>query len=420
MACFENRFLIKGRPKAELLTVGTELVRGSVVNTNAAYLGQELTKLGFDVHAQSACVDDAVEIKNSLRVALNRSDIILVSGGLGPTPDDITRDAIADYFHTSLVFSQKQFNLIRRYYQKKNKTVPDIVRREARLPAIAKPVLNQFGIALGFLIEKKGCILIALPGVPAELVRLFEHHVKPYFQKKFSGLKPASVLITKTVGLSEPAIMQKLGPSFFKIGGGAFQFGIYPETGQVELRIYSDSKQTSRHLKQHIERKLGPHIYSFSDESLETVIARSFSKRRWTISVAESCTGGRIAGALTKTPGASAYFSGGVVAYGDQIKKQVLLIPSQIIKRYGAVSKQTAAAMAHQTRIQFKTKLGLGITGVAGPSGGSPRKPVGLVYIAISSANDSKVWEEHFVGDRCQIQERASKKALEYLWRWIF
>lgn len=419
MAHPEDRLLIKGRPKAELLTIGTELVRGSVVNTNAAYLGQELTRLGFNVHAQSACADEAMEIKSSLRLALGRSDIILITGGLGPTPDDITRDTVADYFHSPLVFSEKQFKLIRRYYQKRNQAVPDIVKREACLPAIAKPVLNQFGIALGFLIEEKQRVLIALPGVPGELIRLFEHHVKPYLQKRFSYLKPASVLIVKTVGLSEPAIMQKIGSSFFKISDGNFQFGIYPEMGQVGIRIYSDSKQTSHLLKRHIERRLGPHIYSFSDESLEAVIARVLSKRRWTLSVAESCTAGRIASALTKTPGASAYFSGGIVAYSNQAKEQVLLVSPSLIKRYGAVSSQTAVAMAEHVQNRFKTTLGLGITGIAGPTGGSPKKPIGLVYTAMYMPNRSKVWGDCFIGDRWQIQDRAAKKALEYLWRWI-
>ena len=417
MADFKSRVPVKERPKAELLTIGTELVRGSVINTNAAYLGQELTKLGFDVHAQSACSDNAMDIKSSLRLALARSDVILITGGLGPTPDDITRDTLADYFHSSLVFSPSQFKLIRRYYQKRNKAVPSIVRKEACLPAVAKPVLNQFGIALGFLIEEKGRILIALPGVPGELVRLFEHHVKAYLQKRFPFLRPASVLMVKTVGLSEPAIMQKLGSSFFRIGD--FQFGIYPKMAEVGIRIYSDSKRISRLLRQYVKRKLGPHIYSFSDETLIAVVSRKLVKRRWSISVAESCTGGRLSSELTKITGASAYFPGGVVTYSNKVKEEILSIPPQVISKFGAVSKQTALAMADRVRRQFMTTLGLAITGIAGPAGGSHRKPIGLVHVAICSASRSKVWEDRFIGDRGQIQDRAVKKALEYLWRWI-
>ena len=417
MACFENRFFLKRYPRAELLTIGTELVRGSVVNTNAAYLGQELTKLGFEVRGQVACPDDPSAIKSALRSALACSDVIFVSGGLGPTPDDITRETLADYFGAPLVFSQKQYRLIRRYYQKRNQPVPSIVRREACLPARAKPILNQFGVALGFLIETEGKIVIVVPGVPGELIRLFKHWVKPYLQRRFPGLRPASVLVVKTVGLSEPSIMQRLGRSFFKLGN--FQFGIYPEVGEVGLRIYADSSNLTARLKRYVTRVLGPQVYSFSDEAIETVIGKRLLTKHCSISVAESCTGGEVSAAMIRIPGASAYFLGSVVAYSNETKSRLLGVPPALLRQKGAVSSQAAVAMARGVRQQFHSTLGLSITGIAGPRGGSLNKPVGSVCIAMASSKHSKVWEERFLGDRNQIQVRATKKALEYLWRWI-
>jgi len=417
MAHFKNRFFITPRPRAELLTIGTELVRGSVVNTNAAYLGRELTKLGFDVRDQVACPDDAPSIKNALRVALSRADVILVSGGLGPTPDDITRETLAEYFQSPLVFSEKQYQLIQQYYRKRGRSVPSLVKREACLPSCAKPILNQFGVALGFSVEERGHLIVAVPGVPGELTRLFEHRLKAMLRQRFPALRPFSKLIVKTIGLSEPDIMHRLGPSFF--GLGLFQFGIYPEIGEVGLMIYADSPKLIKRLKRHIEEVLGPHIYSFSEEPIEAVIGKILRAKRHSIAVAESCTGGKISAMITKAAGASRYFLGGVVPYHDQTKIQLLDIPQDVLSQKGAVSGEIASSMAQEVRKKFKSTFGMGITGIAGPTGGTQKKPVGLVYIALASSKNIKIREEHFLGDRIQIQARAAKKALEYLWRCI-
>ena len=408
---------MKTRPIAELLTIGTELVTGSTVNTNAAYLGRELTKLGLKVEYQSACRDEQDAIHSVLRLALSRSDVIFICGGLGPTPDDITRECIADFFRVPLAFSKKQYAEIRRRYRLRDKKVPSIVKRESYFPANARPVFNQFGIALGFIIEKRERSLIALPGVPGELTRLFESRILDYLRGRFPNLEPLSVLVVKTVGLSEPSIMKRLGRAFFEMG--AFQFGIYPETGQVSLRIYADSSAVTRRLKRWIARVLGSDIYSFADESLESVIGKDLKAKRWTVSAAESCTGGRIAERISSVPGASAYFKGGVVAYHNGVKSNVLGVPEKTLEKWGAVSKQVALEMAQGIRRRLGSTLGLAVTGIAGPTGGSTKKPVGLVYIAIATAEKSRVWEERFGGDREHIQTRAAIKALEYLWRWI-
>ena len=410
-----NSLSIIDRPKAELLTLGTELVKGSVLNTNAAYLGGELTQLGFEVKNQSACADEERLIKEALRVALGRAKVIFVSGGLGPTPDDVTREAIAEFFHVPLKFSASQYRLIQGYYKKRKKKIPVLVKREAHFPANAQPILNQFGIALGFMIETRGKILIAAPGVPGELVRLFEKRIKPVLQKRFKGLRPAGKLLVKTIGVSEPVIMERLGKNFFKMGD--FQFGIYPGAGEVGLRIYSDSSQVLKRLKIHISKVLGKNIYSFFDEEIEEVVGRRLKSENKTIACAESCTGGRVSELITRVPGASRYFFGSVVSYQNQAKTEVLGIPGELIRKKGAVSKEVALAMAGKAREKFKTTFGLAVTGLAGP--GKSKDPIGLVYLAICTSSLDRVWKERFWGDREQIQLKASKKLLEYLWRWL-
>jgi nicotinamide-nucleotide amidase len=405
------------RPRAEIITIGAELLSGSALNTNAQYLGRELTRLGFSLKDQSSCADKKAAIQEALKRALQRSDVICLSGGLGPTPDDVTREALAHFFQVPLVLSKRQYQQIRRYYRKKGKTVPSLVKQEALFPQNARPIFNRYGIALGFFIEDHGRIIIVLPGVPGELVRLFAHHVKPFLKKRFSQLTPASLLVVKTLGLSEPAIMKKLGPSFFKIS--RFQFGIYPETGEVSLRLYADDIKVIRRLKMHIQKKLGKSIYGFKDVSLEEAIGQKFTKKNWNLSLAESCTGGQIAERLTRIPGASRFFSGGVIAYSDSVKENILSVSRKLLQEKGAVSAETALAMAVGVRHLFGTKLALAVTGIAGPSGGSARKPVGLVYVAISTPKVNKIWKEIYHGDRLQIQDRASKKALKELWQVI-
>ncbi len=420
MARFENPFSLKSkrsRPKAEILNIGTELLTGSTLNTNAQYLGRELTDLGFEVTYQTSCRDELSAIQESLRAALKRSEVIFVSGGLGPTPDDITRESLAAFFQVPLVLSRAQYRQIQRHYRKRGQKVPFIVRREAEFPANAKPVFNRFGIALGFIIEHEKKVVIVVPGVPGELTRLYENHLRSYLKKKFPGIRRYSNLVVKTVGLSEPAVMHRLGRSFFKFGN--FQFGIYPSVGEVSLRIYADQALLIRRLKRHILKVMKEYIFTFSEEMLEQAIARKLISKGWTVALAESCTGGQVSEKMTRVPGASRYFFGSVVAYQNDVKVKTVGVSKILIKRKGAASKEVALSLARGIREKFGTTLGVAVTGIAGPTGGTTGKPIGLMHIAIVSPHKSKTWEEHFAGDRGQIQNRASKKVLEYLWRWV-
>ena len=401
------------RPVAELITIGSEVLNGCVLNTNAQYLGCRLTDLGFEVRAQSACPDTIAAICASLELAMRRADLIFLSGGLGPTPDDVTRDAAAEFFKEPLVFSKQQFRLIRLHYRRFGSSVPEIVKREACFPKSAIPLLNHYGIALGFCLKKHSRVLIVLPGVPSELEKMFEGAVVPLLKREFKIRKKPS-LVVRIAGLSEPEIMRRLKKDFFE---EPFDFGIYPMAGEVTLRLKAERGAMLSRLRAKIKKRIGDFVYAYEDRGLAETVGGLLSKRRKTLAVAESCTGGQLASAITDVPGASRYFLGGVVAYDNGVKIRDLGVGRGLIKKRGAVSEEVALAMARGVSQKIGSSYGIGITGIAGPAGGGKKKPVGLVMIGLSGPRVSRTWRHEFWGRRSEVQEKAVKKALQYLWR---
>ncbi len=403
-------------PTVAILSVGNEVLRGSVTNTNAAFLGRELTNLGFEVVSHGVCADSLEAIRFRLGDAMRRADVIIMMGGLGPTPDDVTREGIAAHFNVPLVFCKDQYRHLKAIYKRYGKRIPPLVRREAFYPENAKPLVNHFGIALGFSIENQGKLVIALPGVPSELENMFFSVVTPLLKSKYPKISKKKKLVVKMAGISEPDVMKKLGKDFFD---EVFDFGIYPSAGEVAIRILADSQAVCRRLEKKIRIRLKDWIYAWEEIPLSVVIGKLLAKRRQKLAVGESCTGGILASMITRHPGASAYFTGATVAY-HQIVKRKLGVPEQVIKKYGEVSQQVAAGLAKWVRERMESSYGIGITGVAGPDGGSVRKPVGLVYIGLASPDGTaQVWKHLFFGERSQIQNKAAVKALEYLWRKI-
>lgn len=405
---------VPGRHTAELITIGDELLKGSVLNSNAKFLGRELTELGFDVKAQGSCPDEVEEICERIATAISRSDLVIMSGGLGPTPDDVTRDGVAEFFQVPLVLSKTQYNQITKYYAKRHKVVPELVRREALFPDNAVPLVNRHGIALGFYIVCGSRMIVVLPGVPRELEKMFAHRVKPLALRHFRRVKPKVPFVAKFVGISEPEIMQKLGKGFFR---EKFEFGIYPHVGEVSIRIYAPRRATVARLKAMVRRRLGSSVYAYEDIKFPEAVGKLLTKSRKTLSAAESCSGGLLSSEITKVSGASKYFKGSIVSYTNAVKEDLLGVSPADLRRYGAVSDDVALQMAEGVRRKLKTTYGIAITGVAGPDGGTRKKPVGLVYIALANGKRSRVWQHEFWGDRHQVQQKASMKALEYLWR---
>lgn len=403
------------RHTAEILTIGDEILKGTVINTNGAFLGEALSGLGFRVVCQRACPDDERAIAEHISDAIARADLVVITGGLGPTPDDVTRQSIAGFFKVPLIFSREQFALIRGFYSRRGKRVPPLVKLEAMFPRNADPLVNKHGIALGFSIPCGEKLMVVLPGVPSEMKKMFAELVEPLLRKRYPGLRARHNLIVKIAGVSEPRIMERLGMHFFS---EEFDFGIYPHGGDVTIRLQASSRAVIGRLKKHISRVLKKDIYAFEETTLAASVGALLTRRKLTLAVAESCTGGLLAGRITSVPGSSRYFRGAVVAYGNDIKQSMAGVDAETLKKKGAVSAETAKALAEGVRSRFGSNYGIGITGIAGPKGGSVKKPVGTVYIALASpAGRPKVWHHEFWGDRIQVQERAVKRALELLWR---
>lgn len=404
------------KPTVEILCIGNELLRGSVVNTNAAFLGRELFNRGFEVVSLSVCADSQEAIRFRLGEAIRRADIVFMSGGIGPTPDDVTREGVAAHFNVPLIFSKTEYRRIQKIYKRFGKRIPAIVRREAFYPANAKPLINRFGIAMGFSVEVQHKVIVVLPGVPSELKNMFFDVVMPLLQKKYPGRTRPQKITVKMAGISEPDVMKRLGKDFFE---DPFDFGIYPGGGEVAIRISSENKSVLKRVDRKIRIRLKDFIYAREEISLASVIGKILTRRKQTLAVAESCTGGLLASRITKQPGASIYFQGGTVTYQALVKKK-LGVSEKTLRTYGEVSPQVAKALARCVQLRMEATYGIGITGIAGPTGGNKQKPVGLVYIGLASPGGrTEVFRHIFLGDRRQIQNRAAVKALEYLWRKI-
>jgi nicotinamide-nucleotide amidase len=404
-------------PNCEIITIGSELLNGSVLNTNAKYLAEQVTALDIDVAHQVACRDQEQEIMDSLHVALSRSQLIFMTGGLGPTPDDITRESIARYFGCGLTFDPKQYRQIAKFFRTMRKEPPAITRREAFRPSIAKPLLNRFGIALGFYIKLTNRLIVVLPGVPRELVKMFETRVGELVKQIFPCRQPNYSLVAKVVGLNEPQIMKRLGQTFFR--GRTFEFGIYPAIGEVTIRLKSCRRSLMPKLRLDLSRALKPHIFSFQDDTVASAIGKVLVRKKMTISCAESCTGGMISKFLTDVSGSSRFFLGATIAYSNRVKEGMLGVAKTLLTQKGAVSKEVAAALSRGARERFESTLAVSITGIAGPTGGTHKKPVGLVYISISDRRHTKTYEFQFRGDRSRIRRQAAQRALYLVWKWV-
>lgn len=399
--------------KADIITIGSELLKGTVLNTNSRYLSQALSSIGFQVQAHTSCEDSIDTIEECLSVALSRSEVVVMTGGLGPTPDDVTREAVAHYFKTPLVLSKKQWACIQKYYRKHQKgKIPAIVKKEAEYPQNAKQLINRQGIALGFYVPCGGSVLIVLPGVPREMQKMVTALVLPLLKKQFGTLRPKPCLIAKIVNYSEATVMEKLGRDFFS---DPMDFGIYPAPGEVILRIYADKQSIVSRLKNKVKKAFGASVYSYEEKSLQECVGERLIAKKKTLAVAESCTGGLLASILTEIPGASQFFKAANVVYSNSAK-ETSGVAKSVLKKHGAVSKEVAKSLAQGVRLKYQTSFGVGITGIAGPSGGTKQKPVGLVFICVADAKNTKTEKRLFWGNREQIREKAAKKALEMLW----
>ncbi|MGH9691966.1 MAG: competence/damage-inducible protein A [Candidatus Acidiferrales bacterium] len=401
---------------AEIIAVGSELLTPHRLDTNSLFLTSELNQLGIRVVHKTVVGDEPKEMRLSFQHALEHGDVIVSSGGLGPTDDDRTRQTVAELLGRKLHTDDGVLRHIQERMRRYGRVMPGINTRQALVPEGATILPNSRGTAPGLWLESNGRIVILLPGVPKELRALFEMEVKP----RLARVAPKQRLFTRDlriVGLPESEVEVRVSPLY----------AIYPDTEttiltaatgiQLHPSVWSEDALKAEQLLDEISNRmalaLGEHLYSTRGEAMEEVVARILTENRATIAVAESCTGGMIAEKLTNMGGSSIYFLGGVVCYSNGLKTSLAGVPAELIESKGAVSPEVALGLAEGIRKRTGARLGIGVTGIAGPGGGSPEKPVGLVHIGIADELGPRQKEFRFVGDRDRIRQFATQSALD-------
>jgi len=407
---------------AEIISIGNELLTGLVVNTNAAKIGKALTHIGCKVQWISSVGDDKTEIVSALEKASSRASIVIVTGGLGPTEDDVTVEAVLPVFGCETEFHPEIMEKLEKWFRKQGRKLPPCNRKQAFLPKGAKLIPNPVGSASGFIMKKNNTEFFFLPGVPSEVDAMMKAHVIPRLLSRKNRFSVHEVIF-RAFGIPESLLGQKLA-GFSKLFP-EIQLGFFPDASGVLVRLlcfgssHAEISARFSEAKAFVLEKVGHWIYGTGDETLEEVVGKLLAQKRLTIGIAESCTGGLICDKLTNVPGSSAYVKLDLVAYSNQAKMELLGVPEAILVKHGAVSVETARAMAEGVRRIGKTDIGLSTTGISGPSGGTREKPVGLVYIGYADAKQTVVKRFLFSGDRIWHKTRSSYAGLDLVRRMV-
>jgi competence/damage-inducible protein CinA-like protein len=406
--------------KAEIIAIGSELLTPDRTDTNSLFLTARLNSLGIEVTQKTVVGDSLAGIQTAFRDALERVELVVASGGLGPTEDDLTRDALAGLLGVRLMRNDGLVRLIQERFHSFGRTMAENNVRQAMVPEGATILPNARGTAPGLWIESKQRIVILLPGPPRELKAMFEAEVEPLLARR----APASRLHRREMrvaGLPESDLDLRIAPIYKSYADVETTILAAPDGIEIHFRTWSaDASQTERRLdelERHVALALGEYVVSTGGESIEQVVGRLLASNHATLATAESCTAGLVAERLTRVAGSSAYFLGGVVCYSNELKTAFADVPADIIETFGAVSAEVARALAEGIRRRTGASLGVGITGVAGPGGGTPTKPVGTVHITLSAKGATIERGLRFSGDRERIRWQASQSALDMVRR---
>jgi len=408
--------------KAEIIAVGSELLTPYRLDTNSLYLTDELNKLGIEVMRKVVVGDDRAQLRDAFREALARAELVISIGGLGPTEDDLTREAVAELLGRKLQHNEAILRTIQERFRKFGRKMSEVNARQAMVPEGATPLENKRGTAPGLWLESEGRVVVLLPGPPHELKAMFAEQVEPRLARLGSGVRLYTREL-RVAGMPESDVDQRIKSIYTQYSEAQTTILAVPGEIQIHLRAWSaDAPAANRMLDEMAERitfALGEHVFSTKGESLEEVVAALLNRSSATIAVAESCTGGLIAERLTSIPGSSSYFLGGVVSYSNDLKSAWVDVPAELIEAKGAVSDEVASAMAEGIRRRSGATLGLAVTGIAGPGGGSAEKPVGTVHIALANDAATRGRVFHFPGDRERIRLYASQMALDMVRRFF-
>src|SRR5215212_2577380 len=405
---------------AEIIAIGSELLTPDRTDTNSLWLTEKLNGIGIEVKLKTIVGDDDARLEETIKDALRRSRVVIMTGGLGRTEDDITRKIAARALSRRLLFNEKVLGAISEKFERMGRGMPEINSRQAMVIQGAEVLDNPNGTAPGMFIEHNNCAVVLLPGPPREMRPMFESFVQPVLASRAGGVRVVRRIL-RVSGMGESAVDERIAPVYTQYKNP--QTTILFNRSEIEIHLTAQAK-TERDaellldgLAGQIEERLGHSIFAFRGETMEEVVGLRLAVAGFTLAVAESCTGGLISQRLTEVPGSSVYFMEGVVAYSNDAKTRSLGVDSELIQRHGAVSAEVAEAMAEGVRRRADTDFGLSATGIAGPSGGSEDKPVGLVYIALSDDAHTEHRKLMLPGDRHLIRWRASQAALDLLRR---
>lgn len=407
---------------AEIIAVGSELLTPDKTDTNSLWLTEKLNEIGIEVKLKTVVGDDRARLEETMRDALRRSDIVISTGGLGPTEDDITRQISAKAVDRELIFREDVLDEVSARFRSFGREMPETNRRQAFIIEGSEVLPNPNGSAVGMLYERGGKFFVILPGPPRELKPMFENFVLPEI-KKMAGEIFVKRRILRVAGLGESAVDEKISPIYLQYENP--QTTILFNRSEIEINLTAQAKTEIdadallEEVAQKIAGALGSSVFALNGETMEQVIGNLLTANEKTLSVAESCTGGLVAERLTEVSGASDYFTEGVIAYANEAKTRTLDVPPDLIETHGAVSNEVAEAMAKGMRARAATDYAISITGIAGPNGGTAEKPVGLVFIGLSSETETKSIKINLPGDRYLIRWRASQAALDFLRRTI-
>jgi nicotinamide-nucleotide amidase len=409
--------------KAQIITIGDELLIGQTIDTNSAWIGAEMSRLGFDVWRKLSVHDLREDILVSLKESAGKSHVVLITGGLGPTSDDITKQTLCEFFNTRLVINLEVLKMIEEMMKRRNFPMNENNRKQAEVPESCRVLKNGAGTAPGMWFEKDGTIYISMPGVPHEMKYIMTEHVLPELKRRFAS----QVIIHRnimTYGTPEARLAELL-TGFEADLPSEIKLAYLPAAGIIKLRLTGTGASNvlvNNIIEEQVNKLysvIPELIYGENEDSFEIVIGKLLRERGKTISTAESCTGGKIAHMLTSVPGSSIYYKGSVIAYDNKIKSELLKVPQTLLEKYGAVSTDVAESMAAGARDLLKTDYSVATSGIAGPDGGSDAKPVGTVCIAVASEKGT-ISEKHVFGnDRLTNINRFSIAALSLVRRQI-
>lgn len=407
----------------ELVSTGTELLLGQIINTNAPFLAKQLNALGFDVLYQSVVGDNHERMSQVIERALARADIVITSGGLGPTQGDITKEVVAKIVNSSLVLHESSLKKIENFFSRRDLEMPANNKRQAMVPEHALIIENHNGTAPGIIVEYENKVIINLPGPPHELESMFIHSIAPYLQQRFGAQGVIASRVLHTCGISESLLEEEIKDIILEQDNPTI--ALLAKKGEIQIRLTAKATTQDEalilisELEHNITNRVGRYIFAINNETMETVVGRLLKNKNLTLALAESCTGGLVSSRITDIPGSSDYFIGSIICYSNQIKINEIGVPNAIIDCQGAVSEETAKAMAMGIRNKFKADIGVGITGIAGPGGATSIKPVGLVYAAIDGINGQRCAKYNFYGERTDIKYRTSQAVLDIIRKYV-